>query len=247
MFKALIVDDESKSRLTLSRLLEKYCPIVEVVAEASTVDESIAYLKNNQPDLLFLDIQLTDGTGFDILTSVGDIRSKIVFTTAYDQYAIQAFKFSAVDYLLKPIDPDQLISLCDRLQKMTQGISSETSQQLNALIENKQKIKKIALHSTQGVQYIFIDDILRCEADSNYTTFFLKDEQKIVVSKSLKEYEELLSGINFLRVHKSHLVNMDYVKKYDSRTGILYLIDEYAIEVARRRKDVVAKHFSKTV
>jgi two-component system, LytTR family, response regulator len=97
------------------------------------------------------------------------------------------------------------------------------------------------------VQYIFIDDILRCEADSNYTTFFLKDEQKIVVSKSLKEYEELLAGINFLRVHKSHLVNMDYVKKYDSRTGILYLIDEFPIEVARRRKDVVAKHFSKTV
>lgn len=246
MYKALIVDDESKSRLTLHRLLEKYCPAIEVVAQASSVEETIEYLKNNQPDLLFLDIQLTDGTGFDVLTSVGNIRSKIVFTTAYDQYAIQAFKFSAIDYLLKPIDPDQLISLCERLDKLIAGAKEETSQQLNALVENKQKIKKIALHSTQGVQYIFIEDILRCEADSNYTTFYLKEDRKIVVSRSLKEYEEMLSGISFLRVHKSHLVNMDFVKKYDARTGILVLEDGYEIEVARRRKDILAKHFSKS-
>jgi two-component system LytT family response regulator len=225
-------------------LLSKYCPSVEVMAEGSSVEEGVALIKQHDPDLLFLDIQLTDGSGFDILTSFESIRSKVIFTTAYDSYAIQAFKFSAIDYLLKPIDPDQLIALHQRLHKMDQ--SEELKKQIQLLNENKNKIKRIALSSTQGVFYILIEEIVRCEADSNYTNFYLKDQSKIVVAKSLKEYEDLLSGINFFRVHKSHLVNMQYVKKFDNRTGMLILEDGFQVEVARRRKDALVNYLMKT-
>jgi two-component system LytT family response regulator len=237
MYSALIVDDETKSRLTLSILLGKYCPTINVIGEASTVEEGVCQIEKLDPDLLFLDVQLKDGTGFDILSRLKDVRGKIVFTTAFNQYAIQAFKFSAFDYLLKPIDPDQLISLAERLEKKSP--STEVTQQLQILSENKNQITKIALNSTHGIYYISIDDIIRCEADSNYTSFFLKDATKIVVAKSLKEYEEMLSGINFFRVHKSHLVNLHYVKMYDNHSGKVILNDGFQVEVARRRKDAL--------
>jgi two-component system LytT family response regulator len=237
MYNALIVDDETKSRLTLSILLSKYCPSIKVIGEASTVEEGVEKIEKQDPDLLFLDVQLSDGTGFDILSRLKTVRGKIVFTTAFNQYAIQAFKFSAFDYLLKPIDPDQLISLAERLEKASN--SNEMLQQMQVLSENKNQITKIALNSTHGVYYISIHDIIRCEADSNYTNFFLKDSTKIVVAKSLKEYEEMLSGINFFRVHKSHLVNLQFVKKYDNHTGKVILHDGFQVEVARRRKDAL--------
>lgn len=230
---ALIVEDEPRSRITLRNLLGKYCPAVEVIAEASSVEQGTAAIIHYKPDIVFLDVRLNEGTSFDILNNFKEFDFKIVFTTAYDNYALQAFKYHAIDYLLKPIDPDQLIELSERLEKIIKV--DELVKKLSNKEENR--IQKLAIKSNNGTHYIDFHDLIRCEADSNYTNFYLSDGCKIVSAKSLKEYEETLTGNNFLRVHKSHLVNLEYVVKFESSSSSIVLKNGTHIEVARRRKE----------
>ncbi|HEY8399674.1 MAG TPA: response regulator [Cytophagaceae bacterium] len=238
MRKAIIIDDEKKSRITLRNQLEKYCENIQIIAEADSVQSGINEITRHNPEVVFLDIQMPDGTGFDLLNSFNEINFKIIFITAYDQFAVKAFKFSAVDYLLKPVDPDQLVAAVKKLEKMDE--LTEMTSKLRLLMENKLNIKKIALPTFEGIKLAKIDEIIRCEADSNYTTIYITNNRKIVVTRTLKEYEELLSGFDFVRIHKSHLINLRFVDKYVSGDGGYVIMEDGSqVEVARRRKDVL--------
>lgn len=240
MLTAIIVDDESKGRLTLQSLLASYCPNITVVAQAADIPDAVSLIQHHIPDIIFLDIQLQDGNGFDILNILGKIYSKIIFVTAYDEYAVKAFRFSAIDYLLKPLDPDLLIAAVEKVENLV--IQKVDSSNLEVLYQNLTSTdKKIVINSHQGQNIIKVSDIIRCEADSNYTTIFHSNGTKTVVTKSLREYEELLSGDNFFRVHKSHLVNLSFVKSYDLTNNTLTLENDSVIEIARRRKDALVQ------
>ena len=240
MLTAVIVDDESKSRVTLATLLEKYCDHVSIVAQAANIPDAVNAITTFQPDIIFLDIQLQEGNGFDILNQLTNNRSSVIFTTAYDEYAVKAFRFSAVDYLLKPIDPDQLVAAVNKVKSQPKDQNENIN--LSVLTENFASTdKKIVIHSHQGLETIKVTDISRCEADSNYTTIYNKNGQKIVATKSLREYEELLVDFHFFRVHKSHLINLAYVKSCDFNNSLLTLDDDTVVEIARRRKEALVQ------
>jgi len=234
--KAIVVDDETKSRNTLMASLKKYTPEVEVVADAASVVEALKKINKFQPDLLFLDVQLPDGSGFDILELLPNLSFKIIFVSAYDKYAIDAFKFSAIDYLLKPVEPDLLIKAVEKSNKENKLESLEGK--LNVLLGNRKQIEKIALPSTNGLELVKVEEIIYCQADSNYTIFHLQNKQQIMVSRSLKEYDEILTPLGFYRIHQSYLVKLSFVKKYiKGEGGSVILENGKELDVSRRRKD----------
>ncbi len=234
--KALVVDDENKSRSTLIKSIEKYASDIEIVGDAASVVEALKKIKELQPDLLFLDVHLPDGSGFDILELLPNLHFKIIFVSAYDKYAIDAFKFSAIDYLLKPVEPDLLVRAIEKSKKENKLQSMEGK--LNVLLSNRQQIEKIALPSSNGLELVKVNDIIYCQADSNYTIFHLSDGQKILVSRSLKEYDEILSPQGFFRIHQSYLIKLSYVKKYiKGEGGTAILENGKELDVSRRRKD----------
>ena len=242
MIRAIIIDDEIKSRETLNGMLSRYCKNVEIVAEADGYTTGISQIKKHQPDVIFLDIQMLDGSGFKLLEDVGEINFEVIFTTAFDQYAIRAIKYSALDYLLKPVLPEDLINAVEKVEKKHKNIGKGPN--IEFLLENlKNKSndpKKIILSTSDGMHVIEIDDIIRCESDDYYTIFFLKSGKKIMVSKTLKENEELLSAHNFIRPHKSHLVNVKYIKSFlKVDGGSIVMSDGSEIPVSRRKREAI--------
>ncbi|MBZ0242624.1 MAG: LytTR family DNA-binding domain-containing protein [Bacteroidales bacterium] len=234
--RAIIVDDEAKSRNTLIASINNHTPQIEIVADATSVVEALKKIKEHQPDILFLDVQLPDGSGFDILELLPNLSFKIIFVSAYDKYAIEAFKFSAIDYLLKPVEPELLIKAVDRLSKESKLESLEGK--LNVLLSNRNQVKKIALPSTNGLELVKVKDIIYCQADVNYTIFHLADNKQILVSKPLKEYDEILSPQGFYRIHQSYLIKLGYVKKYvKGEGGTVILENGKELDVSRRRKE----------
>jgi len=234
--RAIIVDDEAKSRNTLIASLKNYTPQIEVIADAASVVEALKKIKELQPDILFLDVQLPDGSGFDILELLPNLSFKIIFISAFDKYAIEAFKFSAIDYLLKPIEPELLIKAVEKLSKESKLESLEGK--INVLLSNRTKVEKIALPSAHGLELVKVEDIIYCQADSNYTIFHLVDNKKILVSRSLKEYDEILSSQGFFRIHQSYLIKLSYVKKYvKGEGGSVILENGKELDVSRRRKE----------
>ncbi len=238
---AIIIEDQADSRKTLRSLLEKKCPQVTILAEAENVEDGISIIQQYQPELVFLDVHLQNATGFDLLNRLDEIYFKIIFTTAYDNYAIKAFRFSAIDYILKPIDPAELVSA---VNKCEQTVFNQINQQasVRALSENVStdylSSKKIILSTADKIHVLKVTDIVRCEAADTYTLFHLQNGEQIVVTKTLKEYEELLSEFNFLRIHKSHLVNMQYVSSFEKSDGTsLNLSNGSKVPVATRKKD----------
>ncbi len=246
MIKALIVDDEQHCIDRLTNLLQQYHnSTIQILSAVSSVKEGIKAIIEQQPDLIFLDVQIHDRTGFDLLRECGNINFKVIFTTAYDKFAIQAIRFSAIGYLLKPIDEDDLQEALNKLQE----ISTEQTSLMAGVIENnlQQHAKKKRLTIPTGNELLFlnIEDIIRCHSDVNYTTIFKNDKQKIVVAKTLKEFEELLSGQNFFRVHNSDLINLNYIKSYNKgKGGSVLLTDGTELEVSTRRKDEFLKKMS---
>jgi two-component system LytT family response regulator len=247
MFRAIVVDDEVPSRESLMGRLKLFCPEVSVVGEAGGLADAMEAIRELHPDLIFLDVNLNRENGFDLLEQIGQdeelqsLKPEVIFTTAHDEYAIKAFRFSAIDYLLKPIDPEELVKAVRRVQEK-KGV--DPSQGWSVLADNFQKgaPKKIIVPSSDGMHIIRVDQIIRCESDSNYTTIFLKGEKNLLASKTLKEYDSMLTEYGFERVHKSHLVNMDYVKKYiQADGGYLVLEDDSRIPVANRKKDQLMK------
>ncbi|KAA5536710.1 response regulator transcription factor [Taibaiella lutea] len=237
--KALIVDDIAQARNTLKKDLEIYCSDIEVVAEASGVVEAVKYLNKNKIDIVFLDIQMEDGSGFDVLDMIPEIDFHIIFITANDGHALRAFKYSAVDYLLKPVDPDDLVKAVSKLQKLL----PEQHLRYDLLKEsNKKKHNEIlALNSQDRIQLVRIDDIIRCQSEDNYTFFFMEGGKKIVVSKTLKEYDELLQEHKFIRVHHSHLVNARKILELHKNDDLLILSDHSQVPVSSRKKQDVIK------
>lgn len=240
MIRAIIIDDEVNSRDSISQTLKLYCPEVNVVAHGEGVQSGIEAIDLYSPDLVFLDIKMQDGTGFDLLKKIDDIQFKVIFITAYEEYAIKAFKFNALDYLTKPIDPDELKNAID---KVMAALGQDTfGERLKNLLGSMSKgsanqKKKIMLRTSDTVHVVDIERIIRCESDRNYTTFHLEDGEKIFIAKSMREFEDLLIGYNFFRVHHSHLINLNYVTKFLKDDLICVLRDDTNIPVAYRKRD----------
>lgn len=244
MIKAVIIDDEKASRDTLKSLLEIYTPDIEILGFADGVSTGKKIIEEKKPELVFLDIQMPDGSGFKLLELFESFDFRVIFTTAFDQYAIKAIKFSALDYLLKPISPDDLE---EAIQKYKENKSKDT--QLKTLLKNigtnKKEDQSIIVHSSEGMHVIKIDDIIRCQSDDYYTRYFLRSEKTLMVSKTLKETEELLSEFNFVRCHKSHLVNAKYIKSYLKLDGgTIVTTDGCKIPVSRRKREHVMNYIS---
>jgi two-component system LytT family response regulator len=241
MLRALIVEDEPNSQELLKELVEQFCEEVKVVAIAGNVAQALAALKEHTPDLLFLDIELPDGDGFQVLEKAENTEFDVIFTTAYDQYAIRAFKFSATDYLLKPVDIEELQEAVNRVRENRKEAGQPAGGQIESLLRNirniQQPFKRIVLPTSNGFTVVDPEDILRCESDRNYTFIFLTDGRRILVSRTIKEYEEMLEDHNFFRIHQSHLINLKYLKNYTrGRGGYVELTDGSVLDVSARRK-----------
>lgn len=234
MMRSVIIDDEPGAREALKNLISVYCPEIEIIGEAGSIADGRALLAKTQVELVFLDVQMPDGTGFDLLAGLEKISFQVIFASAYDHFAITAFKFSAVDYLLKPIIIEDLKAAVKKIR-----LSDKSSiDRIKTLIDNQGAIKKIALPSMEEVNFVKVEDIIRCESDNNYTRFFLTGNQQILVSKTLKEYEDLLEPLGFFRSHKSSLINLRYIKKYiKGEGGTIVMEDGSIVELSRRRKD----------
>jgi two-component system LytT family response regulator len=240
--KALIVDDEASNRENLQQLLKVYAEDVNVCAFAETVADALIAIKQHQPQLVFLDIQLHAQTGFDLLQQLGEINFEIIFITAYNQYAIQAIKFSALDYLLKPIDIDELVAAIDKARRSIQ--QKQKNERLGYLLEylkdENKTAPRIALPMLGETRYVNIADIIRCQADNTYTLFVLNNGEQILVSKTLKEYADMLTGHRFLRTHQTHLVNMAYIKSWLREDGgSLLLTDATKIPISKLNREKV--------
>lgn len=241
---AIIIDDNDKARIALASDLEDYCPEINIIGEADGVETGYNLIHEVNPDLIFLDIRMGDGTGFDLLEKfkpVSNLPFMVIFTTAYDEFAIKAFKYAAVDYLLKPIDSDSLMLAAERVQKQTK---QQTNTQLDFLLQQlaQPKLTKLSLADAERIHIVPITDIVRCESYKNYTTFYLATGKKITVSKSIKEYDELLTPNQFLRVHHSHLVNLNQVKEVIKVDGPYLLMNDGSnVPVSTRKKEMLYK------
>lgn len=229
----------------MKALLAKHVPEAIVIGEAGGVGEGLQLLKSTSPDILFLDVEMKDGTGFDLISQYGNLDFQLIFVTGHDRYAIKAFKYSAIDYLLKPVLPDELISAVEKAKKAT---IEEQVQKIDLLIDNHDKGPKnrnVLLKDAETVHLVAVKDIIRCQSDNNYTIFFLHDGQKVMVSRTLKEYERLFDDQNFFRTHQSHLINLAFFSKYDKRDGgMIFLKDGSQVPLASRKKDTLLDSLS---
>jgi two-component system LytT family response regulator len=219
MTKVLIIDDETRTRELIAKMIDSFGFDVQCIPEGENVQSGIEAIQKHNPDIVFLDIQMPDGTGFDVIRSIEDNNFEVIFITAHEEFAIKAIKFSALDYLLKPIDSAELKAALERaLESIDANKEVKQFDALQSNINPSEK-RRLVLKTQESVHVVDLDDIIRCEADRNYTSFFLVGGKKILVSKTLKEYENLLSNHNFLRVQQSHLINIDFVDRYDKKNG----------------------------
>jgi two-component system LytT family response regulator len=243
MMTAIIVDDEPYCCETLATLLERYCPNVKVLDLCNSAANALQSIALKKPDILFLDIEMPLMNGFDLLEKLPQIDFKLIFTTSYDQYAIKAIRYSAFDYLLKPIDREELQRA---VQKAGAQMAHPLPQQIEILLQKLNHpsvpINKIAIPTMEGLQMIFVDSVISCQADSNYTILYLKNKQRITASRTLKEIEEMLEDYSFIRVHHSFLVNLNEVEKYiKGEGGYMQMSDGTTVDVSRSRKEMLLK------
>jgi len=246
MLRTIIIDDEPHVRKTLARMVEEECSNVKLLKSADGLKSGLKAINEQNPDLVLLNIKMDDGTGFDLLKKAEPINFKVIFITAFDQYAIQAFKFSAIDYLLKPVDPEDLVDAVNRAEQMVQ---QDFSTQLKVLDENLKtqdtKGKKIILRTSETVHLVKVSDISYCESDLSYTQFYLTDGQKILVSRTLREFEDMFKEFGFFRVHKSFLVNLFAISKFEKADGgYLVMENKDRVPVASRKRDQLMEMFN---
>lgn len=244
MIRAIIIEDEDNSRIILNDMLLQHIKNIEVVAVCKNNVEAKSAIENLQPDLVFSDVELEGETVFNMLQQLNEINFEIIFTTGYDKYAIQAIKFSALDYLLKPFSKEDIAEAINHYQQKQN--KKQSSQQFDALFHNlkhfQKDLKKITLPTSNGLTVYPVKDIIRCQAEVNYTNFFLTSKSKMLVTKTLKEYEELLNDYDFMRVHNSHLINLHHVKNYSrGEGGSVTMSDGTTVDVSRRKKDEFLK------
>lgn len=241
MIASIIIDDEPHCIDRLKdMLLGNFSDTIALSGTADTVENGIRLIEQKKPALVFLDVQIHEKTGFDLLRNLGKVDFKVIFTTAYDKFAVEAFRFSALDYLLKPIDKDDLANAIKKFSD--QSVLQQQAGKIDILLANlnSQRLysKKIFVPTSSGFEVLNTEEIIRCESDVNYTSIYCIDRKKIVVAKTLKEFEELLSAYGFFRIHNSHLINMHYIKSYHrGKGGSVLLSDGSELEVSTRRKD----------
>jgi two-component system LytT family response regulator len=246
MIRTVILDDEPLAREVIVSLLRKYCPEVEIIGTAGDIEEGVRIIRQKRPELLMLDIHLVDGTSFDLLNRLDTAEYKVIFVTAFEEYAIRAFKFSAMDYILKPVSPEELRSAVDKVQD---SLDKESlTRRLEILYDNlnnkPDENRKIALRTATNMHFVNLSDIIRCQSEKNYTQFFLLSGEVVTVSKTLKEFEELFGKYHFIRVHQSHLVNMQHIRKFAKADGgVLIMSDNSEVPVSLRKRE----EFMKTV
>lgn len=248
MIRAVIIEDEAESRELLAALVTKNCEGVTVVDTAGNVEAGVEAIKKHAPDLIFLDISMPDGTGFDLLGKVANMKFDVIFTTATDRYALKAIKYSALDYMLKPIDVEELKVAVEKVKEKKSTVSGVEN--LAFLLQNlKQKndnFSKITLPTGNAYEIVNVPDIIRCEAEGSYTNFYLVGNKKVMVSASLKHYEDLLPENDFIRVHHHHLINMNHVTRFlKVDGGYAIMSDGTQVEISRRKKDAFVERLSK--
>ncbi len=261
MLRAIIIDDEEKGRKLLRNLVAEYCPNVEVLDMAESVAAGAQAIRKHEPDIVFLDIVMPNEDGFELLNRIPDFRGEIIFTTAYDQYAIRAIRVCALDYLLKPIDVEELQAAVARAgEKIVMDVAGkDVNGRLQALLEltknDGQQPEKIGFPTTNGIRFYDIDKILVCKAEGNYTTVYFGGNERLeLVSKTLKEFEELLSDYNFLRTHRSYLVNLNHLKEYrrvnyatdsDGEGGCVVVANNMKVPVSRDKRKTLLERISR--
>jgi two-component system, LytTR family, response regulator len=247
--KAVIIDDEEASRDTLKNYLTKYCPDVQVMALADSVKTGIKLIEEHHPDILFLDVEMPHGNAFDLLEQVKDPTFETVFVTAFSHYALKALNLSAAYYILKPVEIDELINAVNKIKiQKEQKDTNKDAFHTKILIENIQtankQLQKIVLPMMEGFEVIQVKDVIRCEANDNFTDFSLTDGRKLMICRTLKFYEELLEEFDFFRIHKSHLINIQHVKKYlKGKGGQVVMSDSSTVDVSPNKKEDLLKRF----
>jgi two-component system LytT family response regulator len=245
MIRTIIIDDETHCIRRLRDLLQEgYPDTIELMEACTTATDGERAIRERKPDLVFLDIRINDTTAFELLREIGPPSFEIIFTTAHDKYALEAFRFSAIDYLLKPIDAEELGRAIVKLEKVIS--KDDMGRKLDTLFHNLKQIqgssRKICVPVINGLVFIHVGDIIRCQSEINYTILFLRDKQKLTVARTLREFEDLLGGSGFYRVHNSHLVNLEYIKSYNKgKGGFLTMTDNSQVEVSTRRKEEFLK------
>lgn len=248
MLKAIIVEDETISREILAGYINRYCPDVELLAQADNIKTGIAAIHKHKPDIVFLDVEMPKGNGFDLLEQVGEVNFDTVFVTAYGNYAMKALNYSAAYYILKPVSIDELVAAVSKIKQ--QRLKEKVPVQTKVLLENiqvsQQQNFKIVLPLLDGFEVVQVKDIVHCCANDNFTDFFLLGKPKRMICRTLKFYEDLLSESGFMRVHKSHLINLDHIVKYTKgKGGQVTMADGSVIDVSPNKKDDLMQKFEK--
>lgn len=247
MLRAVIVDDEPDAVKFIEGIIEEYCPNLEVIGTANSARDGVAVITQHKPELVFLDVQMPHGSGFDLLSSFPEKTFDVIFITAYNHYAIQAIKFSAVDYILKPVNISEFIEAVDKVEQRRSSLEYRNLSYAS-LLENlrAQQPSKLAIPTADGIEYLNTAEIIRIEADRSYSWFFLTNNRKYLVSRNLKEYQELLQDLNFFRPHNSHLINMIFVKKFIRHEGgYIEMNDGSSVPISRGKRDLFLVQMSR--
>ncbi len=240
MHRAIIIDDEKDSIQTLALLLSSYCPEIELIARCESGNEGIQAIRNHQPELVFLDIEMPQMNGFSMLEKLGSYPFEVIFVTAYNQYAIQAIKFSAFDYLLKPIDAEDLVKAVEKWKNKKAPVQpfEQFQHLLQSLKQPISTIQKLAIPTVEGFLFVQMSEIVRLETAGNFTVFHLLNKTQVISTQIIKEWEETLQAHSFFRIHNSYIVNLQYVKKYvKGENGQVIMEDGTTLDISRRRKD----------
>ncbi|MEZ4893797.1 MAG: LytTR family DNA-binding domain-containing protein [Saprospiraceae bacterium] len=247
MIKAILIDDEKSSLEMLEWLMGTYCPEISILKKCNSAADGIEAIQELNPDVVFLDIEMPKMNGFEMLDRIKNINFEVVFTTAYDQFAVRAFRHSALNYLLKPIDPDDLVATAERLKQKKSTPSTEQMELLfHSLMNQKTNVERIALSTGDGLVFVQTKDIAYCQAESNYTNVVMADNRKMLVAKTLKEIDETLSGKDFFRVHNSYLVNINHISRFvRGDGGYILMPDNTQITISRSKRDEFFQLFAK--
>jgi two-component system, LytTR family, response regulator len=242
MIKAIIVDDEPRARETIRNIVQLYAQNVEIVDEAANISAARKAIEKHRPHLVFLDINMPGGDGFELLKVREQFDFKVIFITAFEEYAVKAFRFSALDFIVKPVDPDDLIQAIEKVEKEIS--KNDLNLRIEALLSNmeniKKEVRKIVLKTSESIHLINVPDIIRLEADGNYTVFYLTGPRRIIVSHTLKDYDELLAPYGFFRPHQSFLINLKCIERFEKKDGgYLVMNDASKVPVSVRKKDTL--------
>lgn len=245
MLKTIVIDDQEFCTEVIKDMLADENPETEVCAVCHSGKDGMKAISKHRPDLVILDVEMPEMTGFEMLQKIKEVDFDVIFTTSFDKYSIEAIRFSAMDYLLKPVVPYELKAAIDRVIKnQDKNLSKKISSLFRNLTETRKNIDQIAIPSSDGLVFISVSEIVHCESDSNYTTLFMKSKEKIIITKTLKEVETLLEGTDFFRIHNSHLINMKHIRKYiRGNAGYVIMSDGASLNIARNKKEDFLKQF----